>query len=113
MGRAVRTIRRIFPRPMIYTARDFVNSLVQSSTERDIQLLDPSADCQDRQITPNRFANQRQSRRVARRIMHCFWMTRLAAVVARMDVRGTSGQQQTVEPIEHNADIDLRPYRGD
>jgi hypothetical protein len=98
---------------MIHTARNFVNSLVQSATERDIQLLDPSADCQDRQITPNRFANQRQSRRVARRIMHGFWMTRRAAVVARMDVRGTSGQQQTVEPIEHNADIDLRAYRGD
>jgi hypothetical protein len=98
---------------MIYTAREFVNSLVQCPTERDIQLLNPSADCQDRQITPNRFANQRQSRRVARRVVQGFRMARRAAVLARMDVRGTSGQQQTVEPIEHNADIDLRPYRRD
>jgi hypothetical protein len=42
---------------MVETAGHLVYSLVQSATERDIQLLDPSADCQDRQITSNRFAN--------------------------------------------------------
>ena len=30
-----------------------------------------------------------------------------------MDIRRASGQQQTVEPVEHHADIDLRTYRGD
>jgi hypothetical protein len=42
---------------MVETAGKLVHSLVQSATERDIQLLDTSADSQNRQITPNRFAN--------------------------------------------------------
>jgi hypothetical protein len=54
---AVRAIRRIFPRTMVETAGKLVHSLVQSATERDIQLLDTSADSQNRQITPNCFAN--------------------------------------------------------
>src|SRR5438270_12278705 len=102
MGWPIRAIRRIFPRTMVETAGQLVHSLVQSATERDIQLLDTSADCQDRQITPNRFANQRQSRRVALRIVQGFRVTRRAAVRARMYVRGTSGQQQSVEPVQHD-----------
>src|SRR5437868_259604 len=113
MSRAVRAIRRIFPRTMIETAGELMHALMQSAAERNIQLLDTSADCQDRQVTPNRFANQRQSRRVARRIVQGLRVARLAAVPARMDIRGTSGEQQSLEPVEHDANIDLRTYRRD
>jgi hypothetical protein len=54
---------------MVQPAGELVHSLVQSAVDRDIQLLDTSADCQNRQVTANRFANQGQSRRVARRIV--------------------------------------------
>jgi len=42
---------------MVQAARELVHTLVQGAAKRDIQLLDPSADRKNRQVTPNRFAD--------------------------------------------------------
>ena len=65
MRRTVRPAGRIPSGAVIEPARYFMNPLVQSTTERDIQLLDAPANCEDRKISPNRLSNQWQRRRVA------------------------------------------------
>src|SRR5690348_631227 len=40
-------------------------------------------------------------------------MTRLAAILIRMHVRGASSQQQSIEPVEDLTSVNLRPDSGD
>src|SRR5205085_12225087 len=111
MSWPVRAIRRIFPRTMVETAGQLVDSLVQSATGREIQLLDTSADCQNRQVTPNRFTNQRQSRCVALWIMQGLRLTWLTALATRIDIARPCGEHQNIQPDEQHTAIHLRTDR--
>jgi len=111
--RSIWAIGSVLPRPVIEAARNLMHSLVERSAKRYIQFLDAATDSQDRQVAPDRLANKRQRRRVALRVVQDFRVTGLGAVMARMDVRRTPGQEQSVQPVEHLADVDFRSDRRD
>src|SRR6516225_6402960 len=98
---------------MIEPAGNLVQSLMQRATKRYVQLLDAATDRQDRQVPPDRFPDQRQSRCIALRVVANFGVARLGPVMARMDIRRATGKQQSVEPAEDSTDIDLRSNRRD
>jgi hypothetical protein len=75
---------------VIETAWNLVHSLVERSAKRHIQFLDAATDRQDRQVAPDRFANQRQRCRVALWVMQDFRVSGLGTVMAGMDVDGLS-----------------------
>src|SRR5438445_591545 len=111
--RSIWAIGRILPRTVIEAARNLMHSLVERSAKRYIQFLDAATDSQDRQVAPDRLANKRQRRRVALRVVQDFRVTGLGTVMAGMDVRRTPGQEQSVQPVEHLADVDFRSDRWD
>jgi hypothetical protein len=92
MGRSIWATRGILPGTVIEPAGELVHPLVQSTTERDIQFLDPAADRQDWQVAPDRLADQRERRRIAIRVMQNLRVTRFAAILTGVDIRRAPGQ---------------------
>src|ERR1700738_4414853 len=80
--RSIWAIGGVLPRAVIEAARNLMHSLVERSAKRYIQFLDAATDRQDRQVAPDRFANKRERRRVALRVVHDFRVTRLGALMA-------------------------------
>ena len=66
MDRTVHLIeRQLVARAVVLMPVDGVNGLMQAAAERDVQLLKPAADGEERLLTLDRSADQRQRQRVA------------------------------------------------
>jgi len=92
---------------------DAVELLMQRPAEGDVDLLDAAAEAEDRHAARDGAPDQRQQRGVAGRIGAVALGLGTTGVVVRLDVRGTAGEQQPVELVEHVVRIDAPAERRD
>ncbi len=97
---------------MVEAIRQFVHFLMQRTPERDVQLLHPAADGEQRHTLGQSATDQGQGSGVARRIPGAAGPARLRPIVMWFDVGRAAGDQQAVELIEQRVEIKPRPQGG-
>ncbi len=98
---------------MVEPARQLMHLLVQRAAKRDVQLLQPATDREQRHRPIECPADQRQRGRIARRIARIVVPDRSPAVVMRLDVGRAAGDQQPVELVQKAIDVEARTERRD
>ena len=88
---------------MVHEAIDFMHFLMQAPTERDIDLLEPATDREDRQAQFDRQRNQRQIGFIAGGIVEVARPAGFVAVVMRLDIAHRTGQQDAVQPFQQRS----------
>ena len=104
LHRMCRTIlhldRRLWVFAMIAQARHLVHARMQAAAERHVQFLETATDRQHRQIAGQRFLQQGERVRIARRIMPIARPARRPRIQMRLDVAYRAGQQQALQPVQ-------------
>ena len=97
--------RQLIARAVVLMPIDGVDGLMQAAAERDVQLLKTAADGEERFLTLDRGADQRQRQRVAQRVEPVGHQRGFLAVMLRRDVRAAAGEKDRVGGLEKTADV--------
>src|SRR5580658_1677826 len=96
---------------VIHVAGYLVQLLPQRAPEGDVHLLEAATNAEHRNTGRDRTRNQRQGGFIAMRIVQRALRTRLAAVMAWLDIGGTPHEQQPVERLEQFLELQLAADR--
>ena len=90
---------------VVHAARQLADFRDQRAAERDVHLLQPAADAEQRHTALDAGLDQRQRHRIAFLVVGLMRGTGLDAEIGRMDVGTAAGQQDAVDRAQQRIDV--------